>query len=338
MPLRRTLETLLGTPEAHLLKRRERAVAARPLRAVIAAVEARREGGAEPADEPLFVLSAGWRSGSTLVQRLVNSGGERFLWGEPYSRADLVPRLADSLRPITAAWPMPPDVLTAADAGVGDRWTANLHPGLETLLESHRALLRTLCAPPPGSPAGCRWGFKEVRLGAEHALYLRLLFPRARFVFLVRDPLAAYASYKTWRSWYVRWPEGQVRTAWGYAGLWAELAGGFLAEAEAVGGIVVRYEDLVPGGAAIGALEGLLGERLDQGVLERRISGSDDGPAGLSGLERRLIEHRTGPVASRLGYASSSRRSPSGSQSTAPIAANSASQPSIGHDPQRRRK
>jgi hypothetical protein len=302
MAARRALETLLGTPEAHLLKRRERAVAARPLREVIAAVEARRGTAEAPDDEPLFILSAGWRSGSTMVQRLVNSGGGYFLWGEPYSRADLVSRLADSLRPVTAVWPMPPDVLTEADPGIGERWTANLHPGLDTLLESHRALFRTLCAPPPGSPACCRWGFKEVRLGAEHALYLHLLFPRARFVFLVRDPLAAFASYKAWRSWYVRWPEEQVRTAWGYAGLWAELAGGFLAEADAVGGIVVRYEDLAPGGVGIGALEGLLGERLDASVLERRISGSEDGPSRVSALERRLIERRTGPVTRRLGY------------------------------------
>lgn len=274
------------------------------MREVLAAVRARHEGPAEtPADEPLFLLSAGWRSGSTLVQRLVNSGGAYFIWGEPYSRADLVPRLADSLRPITAAWPMPADVLREAADGLGDRWTANLHPGLEAVLEGHRALLRTICAPPPGAPAGAGWGFKEVRLSAEHALYLHLLFPRARFVFLVRDPLDAYASYKSWRSWYIRWPEGQVRTAWSYAGLWAELAGGFPAAAAAVGGIVVRYEDLAPGGTAIAALEERLAMPFDEEVLTRRISGSGGGPARLSGLERWILGRRTAPVAERLGYA-----------------------------------
>ncbi len=303
MSLRGSIETLLGTPEAHRLKRREREVERRPLPAAIAAVRDRREAPDEaPPDEPLFLLSAGWRSGSTLVQRLVNSRGNWFLWGEPYSRADLVPRLADSLLPITAAWPREGDVLHAADGGIEDRWTANLHPGLETLLESHRALVRTLCAPPAGPAADSDWGFKEVRLSADHALYLHLLFPRAKFVFLVRDPLDAYASYKTWRSWYVRWPEEQVRTAWGYAGLWSRLAGGFLGAADTVGGIVIRYEDLVPGGAAIAALEGLLGGPVDEGVLANRISGSDEGPARLSGLEREIIGRRTGPVARRLGY------------------------------------
>jgi hypothetical protein len=303
MSVRRSVETLLGTPEAHLLQRRERAVADRPLSEAIAAIAARREGRGDPDDEPLFLLSAGWRSGSTLVQRLVNSGAAYFLWGEPYSRADLVPRLADSLRPITDAWPRPDDVLLEHEGPLEDRWTANLHPGLETLLESHRALFRTLCAPPPGSPAGSGWGFKEVRLAADHARYLNLLFPRARFVFLVRDPLDAYASYKTWCSWYVRWPEGQVRTAWSHGGLWSDLAAGFLAEAATVDGIVIRYEDLVPGGPAIAALEGLLGVRVDEEVLANRISGSDCGPARLTGLERRIIERRTAAVARGLGYA-----------------------------------
>jgi hypothetical protein len=300
----RSIETLLGTPEAHLLRRREREVARRPMAEVLAAVRARCKDRAEiPADEPLFLLSAGWRSGSTLVQRLVNSGTACFLWGEPYSRADLVPRLADSLRPITDDWPRNADLLHENDGAVADRWTANLHPGPETLLDGHRALLRTLFAPPAGAPAGSGWGFKEVRLSAEHALYLQLLFPRAKFVFLVRDPLDAYASYKSWRSWYLRWPDDQVRTAWTYGGLWAELADGFLAEVATVGGIVIRYEDLVSGGAAISALEDLLGARVDEEVLAHRISGHDGGPDRLSGVERRVIARRTGPVARRLGYA-----------------------------------
>jgi hypothetical protein len=213
---------------------------------------------------------------------------------------------------VTAEWPREADLLDRADR-LGDGWTANLHPSLATLLESHRALIRTLCAPPPGAAPDCGWGFKEVRLSADHARYLHLLFPRAKFLFVVRDPLAAYASYKTWRSWYVRWPEGQVRTPWAYAALWSELAGGFLDLAPSVGGTVLRYEDLVPGGEAIARLEELLGAKVDEGVLGARISGHDAGPETLSRLERRIIARRTAAVASRLGYpaASTSARSSS---------------------------
>src|SRR5262245_32576620 len=33
---------------------------------------------------PIFLLSSGWRSGSTLVQRLINSDSSVLMWGEPF--------------------------------------------------------------------------------------------------------------------------------------------------------------------------------------------------------------------------------------------------------------
>ena len=50
-----------------------------------------------PENRPVFVLAAGWRSGSTLLQRLVMSSGETLVWGEPYDRACYVQDLARSL-------------------------------------------------------------------------------------------------------------------------------------------------------------------------------------------------------------------------------------------------
>ena len=54
-------------------------------------------------EEPLFVLAAGWRSGSTLLQRMLMP--RAFIWGEPYGHAGLVDSLADPLRAFTASWP-----------------------------------------------------------------------------------------------------------------------------------------------------------------------------------------------------------------------------------------
>ncbi len=65
---------------------------------------------------------------------------------------------------------------------------------------------------------------------------------------------------------------------------------------------MIRYEDLVPGGRAIAALEDLLGAGVDEGVLANRLSGHDGEPVRLSRLERWIIERRTGGVARRLGY------------------------------------
>ena len=56
--------------------------------------------------EPIFILAAGWRSGSTFLQRLVMSREEAFIWGEPYRHAALVDSLASQVKVFTDVWPM----------------------------------------------------------------------------------------------------------------------------------------------------------------------------------------------------------------------------------------
>ena len=56
-------------------------------------------------EEPVFVLAAGWRSGSTLVQRALMSQCQ--IWGEPLGHAGLIERLADPLRTVSDRWPEP---------------------------------------------------------------------------------------------------------------------------------------------------------------------------------------------------------------------------------------
>jgi hypothetical protein len=260
------------------------------------------DDAAGPTDTPLFILSAGWRSGSTLLQRLVNSTQRYFIWGEPYHRSDLVRRMAESLLPFGADWP-PPEYIHS-DVGTGDPqdgWIANLYPTLPRLLDSHRAFLRELLAPPPGQ-AGREWGFKEVRLSADYAVYLQLLFPRARFVFLVRDPRAAYRSYRTRATWFERWPTVQVRTPNAYGRLWCRLAQSFTTHRDSLDAVLLRYEDLVAGGEAVDRLEQALGAPVDRAVLAERISGVPQS-GEPSALELAMLDHATRPMAARLGYA-----------------------------------
>ena len=61
--------------------------------------------GGDPGPEPVFLLAAGWRSGSTLVQRLLASSGELLMWGEPYDHCGLIRSLAEGVRPFAEAWP-----------------------------------------------------------------------------------------------------------------------------------------------------------------------------------------------------------------------------------------
>src|SRR3954454_6805561 len=63
--------------------------------------DARSESG----EEPVFVLAAGWRSGSTLLQRALLS--HCFVWGEPFGHAGLLERMADPLRTVNKGWPEP---------------------------------------------------------------------------------------------------------------------------------------------------------------------------------------------------------------------------------------
>lgn len=272
-----------------------------------------------PGDEPLFIFSAGWRSGSTLLQRLVASSGRYFIWGEPYHQTDVIRRLAESLIPFGTGWP--PDEYvhseprqdrtgsgsgTGADdeatVGLSSRWIANYYPPVSALLDAHRAFLRELLAPPPPHQ-DVAWGLKEVRLSAEYGVYLRLLFPRSRFLFLVRDPRDAYLSYRERPTWFERWPRSQIRTPYAYGQVWRRLAESFLVYGDRLGATLIRYEDLVQGGEALDQLEVAIGAPVDRSVLGERVDGAGaSGRGGASGLELRMLDRATQSVACRLGY------------------------------------
>jgi hypothetical protein len=264
-----------------------------------------------PDDEPLFIFSAGWRSGSTLLQRLVVSADTHFIWGEPYHQTDTVRRLAESLIPFGTGWPPEQyihgiDSASSAGADLSEQWIANFYPPVSRLVDAHRAFLRELLAPPPAR-AGLQWGLKEVRLSAEYGLYLRMLFPRSRFLFLIRDPWAAYRSYRERPAWFERWPQAQVRTPYAYGRVWRRLAESFLAHQQALGATVVRYEDLVPGAPALDGLDRLLGTPVDRSVLDREIAGSHkSGLRAPSALELSALNRAVQPLAARLGYPAAS--------------------------------
>ena len=117
------------------------------------------------------------------------------IWGEPYDECGMIQLLANATMPFRADWPpgeyfydgRPPHELS------GD-WIANLFPALEDFRNGHRALFNRMFAEPARRAGVSRWGIKEVRLGIEHGLYLRWLYPKARFLVLYRNPLDAYRS------------------------------------------------------------------------------------------------------------------------------------------------
>ena len=242
-----------------------------------------------------------------MLQRLVMSDPDILVWGEPYDRLAFVQRMADTLRALDGEWPPERYFIDEREAAGRtrhtDEWIANLYPPVESLRAAHRGFFETLFRRPATERGYARWGLKEVRLSADHARYLRWLFPDARFLFLVRHPFAAYRSYRIFRPWYDLWPETPVFTPGAFGRLWADLAGSFVRDAEALGARVVRFEDLTAGKVDLAELSLYTGLELDGAVLEKRVTGR--GGARLAEVPRtelRLLAKAVGPVADELGY------------------------------------
>jgi hypothetical protein len=305
--LKAPLEARTGTIVHHVARRR----LARDLPAIDEALQGLhgRWGlpEAQTEESPVFVLAAGWRSGSTLLQRLVMSDDEVLIWGEAYDRCCYVQRLAETVRCFDADWP-PEDFFLhilekegRTDSLTG--WIANLYPDINYLRAAHGMFFNALLSDPAKERGYARWGLKEVRLSAEHASYLKWLYPNARLLFLVRDPYAAYRSYRAFGPpWFDRWPDTQIMTPRAFGDHWARLAGSFLRDHQALGARLIRFEDLVSRAVEIDGLSRHLGLTLKEEVLAHRVTGRSGEMPRVPNREVRLLANRVRRVADQLGY------------------------------------
>lgn len=264
-------------------------------------------------ESPIFLLSAGWRSGSTLLQRLIMSDRNVLIWGEPYDECGLIQHLAATSRAFRPGWPRADYYYDGTPIGqLSGNWVANLFPAPQDWRDAHRALFQTLFAQPAHAAGAGRWGIKEVRLTAEHCHYLRWLYPNAKFLFLYRHPLDAYRSYCSFgRNWYDTYPDRPVFTPRAFGRHWRNLMDGFIAEADALGALLVRYEDLIADVTTVERVEAYLGIAIDHTILRKKVRNSGnvkDNPAEkrpevkVSGLETWLLRRAVAPTAVKLGY------------------------------------
>lgn len=232
-----------------------------------------KDDGDRPYCSPVFILASSWRSGSTLLQRMLMGGcPDLLIWGEPFDRSNVVANMRNQLRPFTRDWPPEKYFLHARHDSHHDDWVANLYPEVRHLRQAHTAFFLNLFDIPATANGNNRWGIKEVRLDCDDALYLHWLFPDARFVFLYRDPRAAYTSYRQFQRWYDHWPDTKVITPIQFARHWSRLTKSFLEGSHAFPGVLVRYEDL-SSESTLDALERLLGFRPLSPDALRRLDG-----------------------------------------------------------------
>lgn len=285
-------------------QRTAQAIADRPLSKALSSLPGTAESAKDDPEAPVFVLSASWRSGSTLLQRLLCSSERILVWGEPYAESMVVQRLADSLSRFTADWPSDGRYIGKKHSGkLHDRWIANLYPLPEDFKAAHRAFFDRLFAEPARRYGYADWGLKEVRFGGREIDYLRWLYPRGRFLLLVRDPGTAWRSYKgNNKTWYERWPERPVSSVTRFARMWQRIADDFVQRADTEGTMLVRYEELGSDATLVENLECFIGARLDPEVLTQRIRGVRRAPQPLSDTEQKTIRVICGKTAGKLGY------------------------------------
>lgn len=259
---------------------------------------------------PIFIFSAGWRSGSTMLQRLITATGSALVWGEAGGALD---RLAD-------AWACYEQMLgpggqrfkhgfggngakeyedfKAAGKDGFNKWIACMNPHTETFMRAFREFLENVYARPAAELGYGSWGIKEVQSGIEAARFLRQLYPEARFVFLVRHPVDCITSIKR-RNWMDR-PD-DPRALDYYAGHWARLAGEFR---QAGFGQLVKYEDLVTSPEVQERLGGYLGipELAAHFKQVNRADWKSHHDEGLTFWERRRLSRIVGAEMRRYGY------------------------------------
>lgn len=250
-------------------------------------------------EQPVFIFSAGWRSGSTLLQRMLMEHNEDILlWGEPFAHANMHDHLAHHFRCFTSDWPPDSFFLSKKKAGnISDTWAANLYPDIERLFEAHRSFYRCLFAEPAAQAGRRNWGFKEVALTIDHAAYFRALFPKCKIVLLYRHPHDAYISYRdVGLTWSLIWPR-YITTPYEFGHHWAEMTRGYLEGHQRVGAFLIRYEDL-DDRTAVERLQAYLGWPVPRSSEMRRIrtSGQADGNGQSTGKSR----HEPLPAAERI--------------------------------------
>ena len=265
------------------------------------------------ANEPVFMLASIWRSGSTLVQRLLCSDPSIFLWGEPYGDAGIVPHLSQSAKGLLRKdWPtihhyLDPSIeeYKPVIAEPHKYWIANTYPVPQAMRQSYRSMLDTLFMESAKNLGKQRFGIKEVRYDGLVAQFLQWLYPDARFVFLLRNPYDAWSSYKG-VAWYYQWPKMLVKDVQTFAKLWKKNTESFLQfpnNQQDSKAAIFLFEDLIQNKETVlSRLEKHCRVQIKRETLDIRIRGVEKPALPITATEEGTIRRICNPIAETLGY------------------------------------
>ena len=254
---------------------------------------------------PVLVAAPTTRCGTTLLQRVFNSGSNSLLFGEDVTRG-LVEALwayVVRLRGFEEVRETNGADLQRALAGE-QFWCPDLLPDVDRLLEHYRDSVQRYLdflsaeAHHLGRPV---WGGKRPGLSVSMLCLVRQLIPDSRVIYLGRDVRDVARSAKA---------RGFLKSEQDVAGLaqsWAAQMNEVEQFSKDAGSWFVRYEDLVADPEdALRRLEALTGARdLDREVFGvklnafGRASGSYVAPSELSAREQALLEQHAGAARQR---------------------------------------
>jgi hypothetical protein len=232
----------------------------------------------EPAGSPVFILGGGGRTGSTLVQRLLLSTGEIMIWGEHAGiLLEGVQRIVSGMH----EWIDREGArhLERFHQHGWNAWIPNVNPSHDAFVAGARAALLEALAVPAARMGYRRWGFKEIRYNGAAVELLKILFPDASIIVIVRHPGDALQSIKV-ADWYEKDFGGRPEA---FLAAWAAASSTLVASASKFEGVLVsRYEDLVADPqrfvAAVAKHVGIDVARFDPAAVATRLRGPSGKP------------------------------------------------------------
>lgn len=222
--------------------------------------------------KPVFIFSAGPACGAKFVQEFISSTKEVMVWTAPPGALNHILeaiRLTDmSLSPGvmgvlsgTTKSQVQKKVLKPNDDARPH--VVNMRFSVKHMQRSFQQLFSTLYGMPAAKIGFETWGIADFTGNKQTCDMLRMIYPEARFIFVIRHPIDCLRQIKKYgfrpRDQWGRLLEEKNPVDW-FAANWARLADDFY---EMPNGFSIRYEDILSGKLDIHALNEYLGMQLD---------------------------------------------------------------------------